>query len=246
MGNVLPPDRLGELIARVRAGDEGARDLIASSNLRLVMSLVQRFQGRGIDLEELFQVGCVGLMKAIDKFDSSYGVQFSTYAVPVILGEIKRYLRDNGAIKVSRTTRELASCAARVRQELAASLGREPTIDEIASTLEVSREEIVESIEAMRPVIHIFDVVSDDGEDEDLRVIDQIRAGEDFDTRSVELLALRDALAKLDEIERNVILMRYFRDMNQVDVAQVLGISQAQVSRLEKRALKRMRDCMAI
>ncbi|NPV52300.1 MAG: SigB/SigF/SigG family RNA polymerase sigma factor [Firmicutes bacterium] len=246
MVDVLPHDKLIESIARVRAGDKGARELVARSNLKLVMSLVQRFQGRGIDADELFQVGCVGLMKAIDKFDPAYGVQFSTYAVPVILGEIKRYLRDNGPVKVSRATRELASCVARTRGELAASLGREPTIDEIASALDISREQIIESIEAMRPVIHMFDVVADDGEDDKLRVIDQVGSGDDFDAESVELLALKDALAKLDEIERSVVLMRYFRDMNQVDVARRLGISQAQVSRLEKRALKRMRDCMAV
>lgn len=229
------------LIADAQAGDKPARDSLVRHNLGLIRSVTHRFADRGVDADDLFQIGAIGLLKAIDRFDASFDVRFSTYAVPMIMGEIRRYLRDDGMIKVGRTIKERGWKTLLVRDELAASLQREPTIQEIAEVLECAPEEIVQALDAMTPASSIFDTVHDQGETPIYR-IDQLCGEEDQEGRMVERVALNTSLRDLDDRERYIVKKRYFEGKTQTEVAQKLEISQVQVSRIERRALLKIRE----
>ena len=230
------------LIALSQAGETTARDTLVNGNIRLVWSVVQRFLGRGYDPEDLFQIGCIGLLKSIDKFDLSYDVKFSTYAVPMIIGEIQRYLRDDGTVKVSRSLKELANKARKTKDELSKTLGRLPTIGEIAEKLGVSPEEIVFAQEANKPPSSIHETVYENDGDP-ITLMDQI--ADEAQERWFDKLALGEAINSLSERERLIVYLRYYRDHTQSEVAARLGISQVQVSRLEKKILRSIKAQIA-
>jgi RNA polymerase sporulation-specific sigma factor len=237
---VLSAREMRELFGRLRAGESGAREQLVSGNLRLVLSVIQRFQNRGEYVDDLFQVGCIGLMKAIDNFDLSLNVRFSTYAVPMIIGEIRRYLRDNNPIRVSRSLRDVAYKALQIRDGLVAELGREPSVAEIAERLGLPREEVVYALDAIQEPISLFEPVYHDGGDP-IYVMDQVGDEREHDGTWLEGIVLREAMSRLSERERTIIRLRFFAGKTQMEVASEIGISQAQVSRLEKAALGRMR-----
>jgi RNA polymerase sporulation-specific sigma factor len=237
---VLTDEEKGELLLRCRAGDEDARQKLIYGNLRLVLSVIQRFTGRNENMDDLFQVGCIGLVKAVDNFDVEMNVKFSTYAVPMIIGEIRRYLRDNNAVRISRSVRDMAYRALKAREELIREKEKEPTLDEIAKRLDEPREGVLRAMEAIVDPISLYDPVYSDGGDA-LYVMDQISDPEGGDERWLESIALREAMKSLSERERKIIQMRFYRNKTQVEIAEEIGISQAQVSRLEKGALERMR-----
>ncbi len=248
-------EELSVLIAKSQSGDKGAREVLIEKNLGLVHHIVRRFAGRGYELEDLFQIGVIGLIKSIDKFDLSLGLKFSTYAVPMITGEIKRFLRDDGPLKVSRTIKENALKVRVVRQKLQSSLGREPTIEEIAERAGLSLEEIVIAMEATMEVESIYaSVYQDDGSE--LFLVDKVcgngsvgsvAAGAEDDEKEKLLnhMLLKQLMEELTERERQLIQMRYFQNRTQMEVAGIMGISQVQVSRLEKKILLRMRQSIA-
>ena len=227
------------LLLRAQAGDFGARDELIYGNLRLVLSIIQRFSGRHESLDDLFQVGCIGLMKAVDNFNTALDVKFSTYAVPMIIGEVKRYLRDNTAFRVSRSLRDLAYRALGARDSIEREKGEEPTVAEIAALLGEDKKEVERAMEAIALPVSLYDSVYGDGEDS-VYVIDQIEGGE-TEEDWVESIALKDALAKLGERERHIIFSRFWRGRTQMEIAEEIGISQAQVSRLEKGALEKVK-----
>ncbi|SFU98586.1 RNA polymerase sporulation sigma factor SigF [Alicyclobacillus macrosporangiidus] len=227
------------LIARSQAGDSEARDQLVLGNQRLVWAVVQRFLGRGYEADDLFQIGCIGLLKAIDKFDLSYDVKFSTYAVPMIIGEIQRFLRDDSTVKVSRSLKETAKQIRRVRDELAKRLGRQPHITEIARELGIEPSEVVFAQEALRTPASIHETVYENDGDP-IYLMDQIADEEQGEW--LDKIALHEVLGKLPERERLIVYLRFFKDKTQADVARVLGISQVQVSRLEKRILNAIRN----
>ena len=233
-----------ELIKRAHMGDKVARDELVYENTGLIWSMVRRFSGRGHDMEDLFQIGCVGILKAIDKFDISFDVKFSTYAVPMILGEIKRFLRDDGMMKVSRTLKENGWHIRAAESELSVELGREPTIDELARRVEMSREEVIMTIEANREVESLYKVVYDNDGGE-VCLGDQIADRQEGDELENNMV-LKKLLEELPEKDKSIISMRYFCDKTQSQVAKMLGISQVQVSRLEKKILLRLREKMEI
>ncbi len=237
---VLSNDEKNELLRRIKDGDKKAKDQFIEGNLRLVLSLVQRFAGRGESMDDLFQVGCIGLIKSIDNFDLSLGLRFSTYGVPMILGEIRRYLRDNNMVRVSRATRDLAYRALTVKERLANEKNREPTVSEIARELDVKKEEVVLALDAIVDPISLFEPVYSDGNDA-IYVMDQVSSGQGGDDWLDELL-IKDAINKLPEREKNIIEMRFLEGKTQMEVAEEVGISQAQVSRLEKGAMKRIKS----
>ncbi len=229
-----------EMIEKIQTGDKEVRDEFIKGNLRLVLSVIQRFSGRGENLDDLFQVGCIGLIKALDNFDMSHGVRFSTYAVPMIIGEIRRYLRDNNSIRVSRSMRDLAYKALQTRENLASRLQREPSVSEIAREMDLPREDIVMALESIQEPVSLFEpVFHDDGDA--IYVMDQVQDTKNTDVKWVENLSLSEAMKKLTPRERHILNMRFFEGKTQMEVAQEISISQAQVSRLEKNALKYMR-----
>ena len=229
-----------EMIEKIQTGDKEVRDEFIKGNLRLVLSVIQRFSGRGENLDDLFQVGCIGLIKALDNFDMSHGVRFSTYAVPMIIGEIRRYLRDNNSIRVSRSMRDLAYKALPTRENLASRLQREPSVSEIAREMDLPREDIVMALESIQEPVSLFEpVFHDDGDA--IYVMDQVQDTKNTDVKWVENLSLSEAMKKLTPRERHILNMRFFEGKTQMEVAQEISISQAQVSRLEKNALKYMR-----
>ncbi|MBQ8562948.1 MAG: RNA polymerase sporulation sigma factor SigG [Firmicutes bacterium] len=229
-----------EMLLKIKAGDRETRDEFIRGNLRLVLSVIQRFSNRGENPDDLFQVGCIGLIKALDNFDMSHGVKFSTYAVPMIIGEVRRYLRDNNAIRVSRSLRDLAYKALQTRETLSRQLQREPTVAEIAVEMGVEREEVVLALESIQEPISLYEpVFHDDGDA--IYVMDQVSDTKNTDTRWIENLALSEAMKKLTPRERKILNMRFFEGKTQMEVAEEISISQAQVSRLEKNALKYMR-----
>lgn len=236
---VLTNDEKNELLRRIKEGDKKAKDQFVEGNLRLVLSLVQRFSGRGESMDDLFQVGCIGLIKSIDNFDLSLGLRFSTYGVPMILGEIRRYLRDNNMVRVSRSTRDLAYRALTVKERLANEKSREPTVSEIAKELEVRKEDVVMALEAIVDPISLFEPVYSDGNDA-IYVMDQVSDGHGGDDWLDEIL-IKDAIKKLPEREKNIIELRFLEGKTQMEVAEEVGISQAQVSRLEKGAMERIK-----
>lgn len=230
-----------ELIRLSQTGDPQARERLVNCNLRLVFNLIQRFVNRGYEVEDLFQIGTIGLMKAIDKFDLSYDVRFSTYAVPMIIGEIRRFLRDDHPVKVSRTVKETAYKVHRYRERINKEKGREPTISEISQELQISPEEIVTSLEAAQSPTSIFETLyQDDGDP--IYVLDQIHNEADGDGPWFERMAIKEVLMKLSPRDRTIILMRFFEDKTQTEVAKHLDISQVQVSRLERQALKNLKE----
>ena len=229
-----------EMLLKIQAGDMETRDEFIRGNLRLVLSVIQRFSARGENPDDLFQVGCIGLIKALDNFDMSHGVKFSTYAVPMIIGEVRRYLRDNNAIRVSRSIRDLAYKALQTRETLGRQLQREPTVAEIAEAMEAPREDVVLALESIQEPISLYEpVFHDDGDA--IYVMDQVSDTKNTDARWIENLALSEAMKKLTPRERKILNMRFFEGKTQMEVAEEIAISQAQVSRLEKNALKYMR-----
>ncbi len=241
--NYLDDAEVKRLIALSHAGDLTARDTLVSCNMRLVWSVVQRFLNRGYDPEDLFQIGCIGLIKSIDKFDLSFDVKFSTYAVPMIIGEIQRFLRDDGSIKVSRSLKEMANKVRKAREELLKKLGRLPTITEVAELLGVTPEEIVFAQEANKPPSSIHETVFENDGDP-ITLMDQI-ADESQDSW-FDKMALGEAINQLTERERLIVYLRYYRDQTQSEVAARLGISQVQVSRLEKKILQTIKAQIAL
>lgn len=228
------------MIDQIKGGDNEVRDEFIKGNLRLVLSVIQRFSNRGENPDDLFQVGCIGLIKALDNFDTSHNVRFSTYAVPMIIGEIRRYLRDNNSIRVSRSLRDTAYKALQSKEKLSRELQREPTIMEIAKDLDLPREEVVLALDSIQDPISLFEPVFHD-EGDAIYVMDQVKDTKNTDEKWMENISLREALKKLTSREKHILTMRFFEGKTQMEVADEIGISQAQVSRLEKNALKYMR-----
>ena len=242
---VLKEKEKTELLKRVRQGDEKAREELINGNLRLVLSVVQKFTNRGENLDDLFQVGCIGLIKAIDHFDPEQGVRFSTYGVPMIVGEIRRYLRDNNSIRVSRSMRDTAYKAIYAKEGLMRKNMKEPTIMEIADEIGISKEEITYALDAIQSPVSLYDPVYTDGGDT-LYVMDQISDKKNKEENWVEKLSLSDAMNHLSERENFIINLRFFEGKTQMEVADEIHISQAQVSRLEKSALKTIRQYLTL
>jgi len=232
-----------ELIKRSKEGDKEARNQIVTENIGLVWSIVRRFAGIGHEMEDLFQIGSIGLIKAIDKFDVSYDVKFSTYAVPMITGEIKRFLRDDGMLKVSRSLKEIAVKIKCLREKYSNLYGRDPTIDELVDELGVEKEDILMALETGAEVESLYKTIHQ-GDGNPIYLIDKLAETKDESENIVDKLALREIIASLDEREQEIIKLRYFKDRTQTDIAKELGISQVQVSRMEKRILKIMRERM--
>ncbi|EST56119.1 RNA polymerase sigma70 [Brevibacillus panacihumi W25] len=235
----LTNDQVKDLIAKSQEGDSDARELLVNSNIRLVWSVVQRFINRGYEADDLFQIGCIGLLKAVDKFDLSYDVRFSTYAVPMIIGEIQRFLRDDGTVKVSRSLKETANKVRRAKDELYKQFGRAPTISEVAEAVGITPEDVVFAQEASRTPSSIHETVFENDGDP-ITLIDQI--ADEGVNKWFEKIALKDAISRLSEREQLIVYLRYYKDQTQSEVAERLGISQVQVSRLEKRILQTIKD----
>jgi RNA polymerase sporulation-specific sigma factor len=236
---VLKNDEMRKLFKQMQSGDITAREKLVNGNLRLVLSVIQRFNNRGEYVDDLFQVGCIGLMKSIDNFDLGQNVRFSTYAVPMIIGEIRRYLRDNNPIRVSRSLRDIAYKALQVREKLMSKTNREPTPKEIAEALEVRQEEVVFALDAIQDPVSLFEPIYNDGGDP-IFVMDQISDDKHKDLQWVEEIALKEGMRRLNEREKMILTKRFFQGKTQMEVADEIGISQAQVSRLEKAAIKQM------
>ena len=237
---VLTNERMRQLFPLVHSGDQAAREEFIRGNLRLVLSVIQRFNNRGENVDDLFQVGCIGLIKALDNFDVSQNVRFSTYAVPMIIGEIRRYLRDNNAIRVSRSLRDIAYKALQARDRLASALNREPTVTELAAELHIPREDVVFALEAIQDPVSLFEPVYNDGGDA-IYIMDQVKDEKHVDESWLEEITIKEAMRRLNDREKRILRLRFFEGRTQMEVANEIGISQAQVSRLEKNALLHMR-----
>ncbi len=237
---ILKAEEKEELFRKIKAGDEEARELYIKGNLRLVLSVIKRFQNSNENADDLFQIGCIGLIKAIDNFDTTLNVKFSTYAVPMIIGEIRRYLRDNNSIRVSRSLRDIAYKAIYAKENYVKEKLKEPTIHEIAEEIGIEKEMIVYAMDAIQNPISLFEPVYTEGGDT-LYVMDQISDKKNREERWIENLSLREALKRLGNRERHIIELRFYEGKTQMEVADEIGISQAQVSRLEKNALKSMK-----
>ncbi|TCT14286.1 RNA polymerase sigma (RpoX/SigF) subunit [Natranaerovirga pectinivora] len=233
-------DRTLGLIKQAREGDQFARETLVEENIGLIWSIVKRFTNRGYELDDLFQIGSIGLIKAIDKFDLSYDVKFSTYAVPMILGEIKRFLRDDGIIKVSRSLKEIANKVRITKDTLSKKLGREPTIDEISVAIEVSTEDIVMALESNAEVESLYKTIHQ-GDGNPIYLIDKLDQSVDDSDLMLDKIALREVIKDLKPKEKEIIILRYFKDKTQTEIANEIGISQVQVSRLEKKILTQIR-----
>lgn len=239
---MLNDEEMTDFLIKAQGGDAAAREKLINCNLRLVFNLVQRFANRGYELEDLFQIGTIGLIKAIDKFNLSYNVKFSTYAVPMIIGEIRRFLRDDNPVKVSRSLKENAYKISKTRDALTREKGAEPTLQEIAEVMGLPLEDIITSLEAVQLPSSIHETLyQDDGDP--IYIIDQISNGED-ENKWFDHMVLKEILNKLSEKERNIISMRFFHDKTQTEVANLVGLSQVQVSRIERQALKRFRSLL--
>lgn len=236
---VLKESEKTELLKKIAEGDEKAREELINGNLRLVLSVIQRFSGRGENPDDLFQVGCIGLIKAIDNFSLDFGVKFSTYAVPMILGEVKRYLRDSGQIRVSRSLRDIAYKAMQAKEKLISEKKREPTVEEIAKEIDCRREDVVIALEAISEPISLYEPVFSESGDT-IYVMDQLGDNND-DNNWLEEIALKEAISSLGSREKRILNLRFFQGKTQVEVANEIGISQAQVSRLEKGALNKIK-----
>jgi len=237
---VLKSDEIRELLIRSKNGDQAAREELIAGNLRLVLSVIQRFTNRGENVDDLFQVGCIGLIKAIDNFDTNLQVKFSTYGVPMIVGEIRRYLRDNSTIRVSRAMRDTAYRVLQAKEAYMAKHQKEPTVDEIASILELKREDVVFALDAILEPVSLYEPVYSDSGDT-VCVMDQVKDSRNTDEMWLERIALKEAVGHLGERERKILDLRFFQGKTQMEVSTEIGISQAQVSRLEKNALRQIR-----
>ena len=237
---VLTNKEKNELLTKIKQGNEEARTTFINGNLRLVLSVIQRFYGRGENADDLFQIGCIGLIKSIDNFDTNQGVQFYTYAVPMIIGEIRRYLRDNNSIRVSRSVRDLAYKAIQYKEKFNKEKGREPSVEEIAKEFGVEREDIAFSFDAIQDPLSLQEPVYNDGS-ESISIMDQVRDTKNSDEKWAENMTLEEAMRRLGEKEKKIITKRYFDGRTQMEVAEEIGISQAQVSRLEKNALEHIK-----
>ena len=240
---VLTNERMRQLFPLVHGGDRAAREEFINGNLRLVLSVVQRFSNRVENADDLFQVGCIGLIKALDNFDVSQNVRFSTYAVPMIIGEIRRYLRDNSSLRVSRSMRDTAYRVLQAREKLLGQSQREPTVEEIARELDIPREDVVMAMDAMADPVSLYEPVYSDGADAAC-VMDQVRDRSCSDEVWLRQIALKDAIARLGPRERRILTMRFFQGLTQMEVSARIGISQAQVSRLEKGAVGSIRQAL--
>ncbi|MCR5736966.1 MAG: RNA polymerase sporulation sigma factor SigG [Eubacterium sp.] len=238
---ILSEEEKKELFEKIKQGDMEARERYIQGNLRLVLSILQRFSGSKENMDDLFQIGCVGLIKAIDNFDDTLNVKFSTYAVPMIAGELKRFLRDNAAIRVSRSVKDIAYKAIYCRERIAKTTNREPTMEEIAEEIGVKVEDVAYALDAIQSPVSLFEPVYEQGGDT-LYVMDQISDKKNKEEKWVESIVLSEALNKLTGRERKIIDMRFFNGKTQMEIAEEIGISQAQVSRLEKNALKTMKN----
>ncbi len=236
---VLSEKRKQELLKQIRSGSSEAREEMIKGNLRLVLSVIQRFAGRGENPDDLFQVGCIGLIKAIDNFNCEKDVRFSTYGVPMIIGEIRRYLRDYNAVRVSRSIRDTAYKAMQIKEQLQLRLDREPTVEEIAKELDIPKESVVIALEAIVEPVSLYEPVYSDGADT-IYVMDQIGDSSD-ENNWLDEIAMKEAINSLDEREKRILSLRFFRGRTQTEVAEEIGISQAQVSRLEKAALSKIK-----
>jgi RNA polymerase sporulation-specific sigma factor len=237
---VLKNETMRILFAKMQEGDNEARETLIQGNLRLVLSVIQRFSNRGEYVDDLFQVGCIGLIKAIDNFDLGQNVRFSTYAVPMVIGEIRRYLRDNNAVRVSRSLRDIAYKALQAREKLVNANEAEPSISQIAQELAIPREEVVFALDAIQEPVSLFEPIYNDGGDPIL-VMDQISDDKNTDEQWLEEISIKEAVKKLNEREKHIVNLRFFSGKTQMEVAEEIGISQAQVSRLEKAALKQLK-----
>lgn len=237
---VLKEAEMRQLLMQMKTGDDQSREKFIKGNLRLVLSVIQRFNNRGENVDDLFQVGCIGLIKAIDNFDLNQNVRFSTYAVPMIIGEIRRYLRDNNSIRVSRSLRDIAYRALQVRDKLISENNKEPTVSQIAKELKVPREEVVFALDAIQDPVSLFEPIYHDGGDA-IYVMDQISDNKNLDESWLENISIKEAMKKLNDREKLILTLRFFDGRTQMEVADEIGISQAQVSRLEKTALRHMR-----
>jgi len=242
---VLSQKEMDGLLLQAKNGDETARERLIEGNLRLVLSVIQRFDKRGECPDDLFQVGCIGLIKAIANFDPTKQVRFSTYGVPMIAGEVRRYLRDNAPIRVSRSIRDMAYRVLQCKEALLLQLGRDPTLEEIASQLQLPREDVAEALDAVCAPVSLYDPVYTDGGDP-LTVMDQVKDTRNTDEQWMERIALRDAFRALSSREKQILSLRFYDGKTQMEVAGVLGISQAQVSRLEKNAIGTMRKSVSV
>lgn len=238
---VLSDDEKKELLIRSANGDKSAREKLIFGNFRLVLSVLQSFSGRYEASDDLFQVGCIGLIKAIDNFDTSLDVKFSTYAVPMILGEMRRYVRDNNSVRVPRSMRDLAYKAMQIKEKLSFSLGREPSLEELAKALDVDKADITNAFDAISAPVSLYEPVYSDSSDS-VYILDQIKDTVNTDEAWINTIALSQAIEKLDEREKRILAMRFFRGKTQTEVAEEIGISQAQVSRIEKSALEKVRN----
>ena len=237
---VLSEKEKNELMIKIKSGDNEARQKFIGGNLRLVLSVIQRFAHRDENADDLFQIGCIGLIKAVDNFDTSHKVKFSTYAVPMIIGELRRYLRDNTPIRVSRSLRDIAYKTLRAKEDYINLHSKEPTVEELSKILEIPKEDIVFSLEAIQDPVSLFEPAYNDGTDT-LYIMDQVKDKKNTDESWLEEIALKEAMARLSEREKHIVNLRFFSGRTQMEVAEEIGISQAQVSRLEKNALERMK-----
>ena len=241
----LSQTEMDSLLLRSRNGDEQARQKLIEGNLRLVLSVIQRFEKRGECPDDLFQVGCIGLMKAIANFDPTKNVRFSTYGVPMIAGEVRRYLRDNSPIRVSRSIRDVAYRVLQAKEAMLLRLGREPTLEEISKELELPTEEVSQALDAVCAPVSLYDPVYSDGGDP-LTVMDQVRDTKNTDENWMEHITLKDAFSRLGQREKQILSLRFYDGKTQMEVANTMGISQAQVSRLEKSAIGAMRKSVSV
>lgn len=237
---VLKAQETRTLLEKARAGDREARQALIAGNLRLVLSVIQKFAGRGESMDDLFQVGCIGLIKAVDCFDLSQNVQFSTYGVPMIAGELRRFLRDHSAVRVSRSMRDTAYRVLQAKEKLTAETGREPDVEQIAKSLDIPRQDVVFALEAITDPVSLYDPIYSDG-GETATVMDQIGDSRNTDEHWLEQIALEDAVRRLNEREKRILALRFYDGRTQMEVAKTVGISQAQVSRLEKNAIRRIK-----
>ena len=242
---VLSQKEMESLLLKAKAGDKSARETLIEGNLRLVLSVIQRFSGRGESPDDLFQVGCIGLIKAISNFDPGKQVRFSTYGVPMIAGEVRRYLRDNSVIRVSRSLRDVAYRVLQCKEAMTTDLGREPTLEEISKALELTVEEVSEALDAVCAPVSLYDPVYSDGGDP-LTVMDQVRDTRNTEGHWMERIALKDAFCALGDREKQILSLRFYDGKTQMEVAGLVGISQAQVSRLEKNAICAMRKRVCV
>lgn len=241
----LPADQMDKLLRQAAAGDENARQALIEGNLRLVLSVIQRFDKRGESPDDLFQVGCIGLIKAISNFDPTKNVRFSTYGVPMIAGEVRRYLRDNSAIRVSRSIRDVAFRVLQCKESMLLRLGREPSLEEISKELSLSVEDISEALDAVCAPVSLYDPVYSDGCDP-LTVMDQVRDTKNTENHWMEHITLQNAFNALGQREKQILSLRFYDGKTQMEVADMVGISQAQVSRLEKGAISSMRKSVTV